>query len=79
LQPTVDQLAVGILHLGYDDDITCPLAEIQPEVWVELLSRGHINLTPDGDPKLTAKGQKTFTAIVSGEDLPEFDYGDEGE
>jgi hypothetical protein len=28
MQPTLDQLATGILHLGYEDEDTYPLSEI---------------------------------------------------
>jgi hypothetical protein len=70
----IDQLAGGILRLGYGDDDRYPLAEVEPEVWEELQKRGHVEVRGSGKPQLTAKGQKTFSAMASGKDVPEFTY-----
>ena len=72
MQPTIDQLASGIMHLGYEDEDTYPLAEVPFDVWKELQTRGHVERGPNGEPKLTAKGQITFSAMESGKDVPEF-------
>jgi hypothetical protein len=70
VQPTIDQLADGLMRLGYEDDDMYPPAEVEPEVWEELKKRGHVSLKTSGAPKLTAKGQKTFTAMEAGDDIP---------
>jgi hypothetical protein len=77
MQPTIDQLAGAILHLGYEDEETYPTAGVPFDVWVELQRRGHVERDPHGKPKLTAKGQQTFAAMESGKDVPEFTYGGE--
>ena len=77
MTPTIDQLATGIMHLGYEDPDTYPLSEIPFDVWKELQERGHVERGPDGQPALTAKGRKVFTGLESGIDIPEFDYTDE--
>jgi hypothetical protein len=74
MQPTIDQLADGLMRVGYEDEDTYPLAEVEPEVWEELTKRGHVSLKTSGTPKLTAKGQKTFSAMEAGRDVPEFTY-----
>ena len=44
-------------------------ARIDPGWWIE---RG-----PNGEPVLTAKGRKTYTALESRDNVPEFDYAGE--
>jgi hypothetical protein len=77
MQPTLDQLATGIMHLGYEDPDTYPLSEIPFDVWKVLQERGHIERGPNGEPVLTAKGRKAFTGLELGIDMPEFDSTDE--
>jgi hypothetical protein len=76
MQPTIDHLADGLMRLGYEDYDTYPLAEVEPEVSEELEKRGQVSLKTSGASKLTAKGQKIFTAMEAGEDIPEFDEPD---
>jgi hypothetical protein len=47
------------------------------DLWKELQERGHVERGRNGEPVLTAKGRKTFTAMESGEDVPEFTYDGE--
>jgi hypothetical protein len=73
MTPTIDQLAGAIFHLGYDDEDMYPTADIPFAIWVELRKRGHVERGPSGEPALTAMGQKTFSAMEPGDDVPEFD------
>jgi hypothetical protein len=72
--PTADQLSAAIFNLGYDDEDMYPTVDIPFDVWVKLQERRHIERGPNGQPILTAKGQKTFAAMESGRDVPEVDY-----
>jgi sorbitol-specific phosphotransferase system component IIA len=65
------------MHLGYKNEDTYPLAEVEPEVWDELQKRGHVTLRVSGLPSLTAKGEITFAAMEAGKDVPEFTYDGE--
>ena len=76
MQTTIDQLAIAILHLGYEDEDIYPTSDVPFDVWKELQDRGHIEHGPNGKPVLTAKGRKAFTAMESGDDVPEFIYGE---
>jgi hypothetical protein len=51
-----------------------PWSELPFDVWKELQQRGHVERGDDGKPTLTANGQKTFTAMEAGDDVPEFTY-----
>jgi hypothetical protein len=70
----IDQLALAILHLGYEDEDMYPIAQVPFDVWKELQERGHIERGPKGHPALTDKGRKAFTAMEAGDDVPEFTY-----
>jgi hypothetical protein len=72
MEPTLDQLATGIMHLGYEDPDTYPLSGVSFDVWKELQRRGHVARGPNGEQVLTAKGKKIFTAMEAGDDVPEF-------
>jgi hypothetical protein len=49
MTPTIDQLADGLMRLGYDDEDTYPLSEIPFDVWNELQQRGHVERGDGGN------------------------------
>jgi hypothetical protein len=64
MTPTIDQLADGILRLGYDDRQPC--SELPFDVWRELQERGYFEHRRKGQPRLTKQGEKSFASIRDG-------------
>lgn len=74
---TLKKLTDGILRLGYQDEELWPLSAVSDATWKRLQNMGMVDRGPRGDYRLTAKGQKMFTAMEAGGDVPEFTYDTE--
>lgn len=69
MSPTIEALADAVYRLGTEE----PVDDIRFDVWKQLTELKMIERGPKGEPQLTTHGEKTFTAIESGDRVPEFD------
>jgi hypothetical protein len=44
------------------------------DVWKRLIELSMVERGPNGEPVLSARGEKTFTTMEAGDDVPEFTY-----
>jgi hypothetical protein len=71
MTPTVEQLANAVYVIGDEEPLE---REIPQEVLDKLAELGMVNLEVDSAPTLTEYGQRTYTAMEAGDDVPEFTY-----
>jgi hypothetical protein len=76
MKPTSEELADVILTLGEEEELT---GDVRQEVLDKLVEMGMIHVEMDSPPVLTEHGQKTYSKMIDGSDVPEleFDWPDE--
>jgi hypothetical protein len=71
MQPTVEQLAVAVCVIGNEEPLE---TEIPQDLFDKLAELGMVHLEVESAPILTQHGERTYTAMEAGDDVPEFTY-----